>query len=316
MFVGIDHGTTAIRFGTDDGHVFEMPRESATEMAHEVLLGHILNGLCINADDIDLIAVGYSMGDGISKITGMRYVTNRGVRRTKGAGTFIGGGTQVFDAIKTSNIPAIVLPGIHSMSNIDPRMKMFSHGASPDKLGVSYHAHLGGYDTFILSDVTSNAVTVGVADARIIGAIDACIFAPGALQGPLDLEAIRNIDDGKMSANEAFSRGGVLKRTNFKSLEELLMSKDEEAQLALDRLALFAAMEVAGMQVLVEEYSSSESIFICGPVEIEERMASLLGVKTTHLDKWSAAIGCAEIARDVYAGKENILGVEVDYERE
>jgi hypothetical protein len=31
------------------------------------------------------------------------------------------------------------------------------------------------------------------------------------------------------------------------------------------------------------------------------------------LGKWHAAIGCAEIARDVFAGKKEILGVDVDY---
>jgi len=29
------------------------------------------------------------------------------------------------------------------------------------------------------------------------------------------------------------------------------------------------------------------------------------------LGKWSAAIGCAEISRDIYFGKDEILGIKV-----
>lgn len=311
MFIGIDHGTTAIRFGTDDGHGFELSRESAREMADDILLKDILCGLNVNASDIDLMAIGYSMGDGISKITDVRCVTNRGVRGFGGAGRDIGGGTHVFDVIRASNIPAIVIPGIHSGSDIDSRMKMFSHGASPEKVGIAYHALLHGYDTFIVSDVSSNTVTVGVVNEKIVGAIDAGIFAPGILHGPLDLEAIRDIDAGKMSANEAFSRGGVLKHTSFRGRKDLINAKDDDARLALDRLALFAVMEIAGMRIMVEERGMLEAVFLSGPDEIKIKIEDILNMKTIHLDKWSAAIGCAEIARDVHAGKKNILGIEV-----
>lgn len=312
MFVGIDHGTTAIRFRTDANHGFELSRESAREMADDILLKTILDGLGIKASDIDLMAMGYSMGDGVSRITDMRCVANRGVREVGGTGRDVGGGTHVFDVIRASNIPAIVIPGIHSGSDIDPRMKMFSHGASPGKVGITYHALLHGCDTFIVSDISSNTVTVGVADGKIIGAIDACIFAPGILHGPLDLETIRDIDAGKMSANEAFSRGGVLKHTSFRDQKELINAKSDDARLALDRLALFAAMEIAGMRIMVEERETLEAVFLSEPDEIRIKIEDILNMKTIHLDKWDAAIGCAEIARDVHAGKKNILGIEVD----
>ncbi|MDI6859408.1 MAG: methanogenesis marker 12 protein [Methanocellales archaeon] len=313
MFIGMDHGTTAIRFGTDDRCVFELSREDAKTMPDPMLLEIILSGLEIEANDIDLFAISYSMGDGISKITDIERVVNRGVRRLGGAGIHIGGGTHVFDVIKRSGIPAIVIPGIHSRSDIDRRMKMFSHGASPEKVGIAYHASLQGYDTFIVSDISSNTVTVGVADGKIIGALDACIFAPGILHGPLDLDAIRYIDAGKISANEAFSHGGILKHTNFGCMEELLSAEDESARLALDRIALFAAMEIAGMQILVNEYSSCEAIFLSGELDNVKKMVEYhLDTKTIHFDKWSAAIGCAEIARDVHAGKKDVLGIKVD----
>jgi len=35
-------------------------------------------------------------------------------------------------------------------------------------------------------------------------------------------------------------------------------------------------------------------------------------VKTQTLTRYSAAIGCAEIARDVYYGKNEIMGIKVE----
>ena len=112
-----------------------------------------------------------------------------------------------------SNTPAIVLPGIHDESNVDSRMKFFSHGASPEKIGLAYYIskYYKSRD-FILCDVSSNTVSLAVAESRIVGAIDAAIFAPGVAQGPLDLQAIRDVDNGLMTANEAFSSGGLVKR--------------------------------------------------------------------------------------------------------
>ncbi len=315
MFVGMDHGTTAIRFGTDDRCVFELSREDAKTMPDSILLESILSGLGTKAKDIELFAISYSMGDGISEITDMERVANRGVVKISGAGIHIGGGTHVFDVIKRSGIPAIVIPGIHSKSDIDRRMMLFSHGASPEKVGITYHAYLQGYDTFIVSDISSNTVTVGVVNGKIVGALDACLFAPGMLHGPLDLEAIRDVDAGKMSANRAFSHGGILKHTNFRFMDDLLSADDENSKLAIDRISLFAAMEIAGMLVLVNENASCEAIFLSGEMEnVKKIVERLLDTKTIYLNKWSAAIGCAEIARDVYRGKKNILGIKV-YER-
>ena len=74
----------------------------------------------------------------------------------------------------------------------------------------------------IVSDISSNTVTLAVASGKVIGAIDACIFAPGVHHGPLDLQAIRNVDDGFQTANQAFIEAGVLKMTPYKDREELI----------------------------------------------------------------------------------------------
>ncbi len=314
MFLGIDHGTKAIRFATTSNLTFELDRKAASEMCEAEILSAIEKGLSISLDDVKQIAITYSMGDGFSKITDIKKVKNRGVQK-KEAGISIGGGTNVFDAIKNSDLPAIVIPGIHTATNIDPRMKVFSHGASPEKIGVAYHAYLKGIRDFVVCDISSNTVTLAVSGGRIIGAIDACIFAPGLTQGPLDLDAIRKVDDGKMSANEAFSKGGVLKMTSFSEVSEMLDSNGDKKEIALKTVALFAAMEICSMILLLKDYDvQNEVIFLAGSLSnvssVVDEIERLLHAKIKSLGKWSAAIGCAEMSRDIYFGKDEILGIK------
>jgi len=59
-------------------------------------------------------------------------------------------------------------------------------------------------DDVIVSDVSSNTVSLLISGGKLVGAFDACIFAPGTLHGALDVDAIRRVDAGKCTANEAF----------------------------------------------------------------------------------------------------------------
>jgi hypothetical protein len=38
-----------------------------------------------------------------------------------------------------------------------------------------------------------------------------------------------------------------------------------------------------------------------------------LGTSSTVLDQWSAATGCAAIAKDVWGGALDIMGIQVDF---
>lgn len=322
-FIGIDHGTTAMRFALIEGEkvlTFELGRAEAAAMSEKEILESIEKEFRIKIEDIDLIALTYSMGDGFSEIKDLRKLEGRGLQSTEGAGKKTGGGTRVFDAIRNSGIPAVAIPGLHAKSKVDPRMKVFSHLTSPEKLGIAYHIRCLGYEDFVVSDISSNTVTLAVASGKVIGAIDACIFAPGVHHGPLDLQAIRNVDDGLQTANQAFIEAGVLKMTLYKDREELLNAAEngeEPALLALDTIALFAAMEIVSMQLLLKEYGVTGDVFLAGSVgEVEymqKKISKHLGQDCRSLGKWHAAIGCAEIARDVYAGEKHILGVDVDY---
>ena len=68
----------------------------------------------------------------------------------------------------------MLLPGLHDKSDVDFRMRFFSHGASPEKIGVTYHV-IKKYneENFIICDVSSNTVTLAITKKRIMGAIDA-----------------------------------------------------------------------------------------------------------------------------------------------
>jgi len=289
MFIGIDHGTTAMRFASEEGH-FKISREAARDF----VVGD-LERLC-PLEEIEGVAVCYSMGDGIAAITGIGKVANRGVVSQEGAGKHIGGGTHVYDEIERSGLPAVVIPGIHRGSPTDPRFKAYSHQTSPEKIGIAYEAcHDLGPDV-VVSDISSNTVTTLVSGGRIVGAFDACIFAPGTQHGALDVDAIRRIDAGLQTANEAFLHAGVA---------HTLPPAERDRT-----IAMFAAMECAALLLLNPNakvaLAGSKAPVVAGEVE------RLLRRKVAIYDEWCAARGLARIARDVFTVGGPILGLSVD----
>ncbi len=310
MFLGVDHGTTAIRFATTEGRCWELPRKEASLLFPEEILMRIKDNLCLTR--VDLVALTYSMGDGLSRIVRLGDAENRGLVQQDGAGLHVGGGTRVFEALRGSGWPCVLLPGIHRNSDVDPRLKVFSHGMSPEKVGLAYGVFRSGVESFIISDASSNTVTFAVLRGKIVGAIDAPIFAPGLAQGPLDVEAIRNVDAGKMTANQAFTQGGILRRLGRSSLDEC---SPEERALALETLALFAAMEISALDILLRDLGEMEpKLYLAGSPAplIEGRVSKLLGRAVGSLGRCASAQGCALVAQDVFSGAEQILGIAVD----
>jgi putative methanogenesis marker protein 12 len=236
------------------------------------------------------------MGDGISAITGIGKVHNRGIVSRDGAGKHIGGGTQVYDEVAASGIPAVVMPGLHRGSPTDPRFKAYSHQTSPEKIGIAYEicAWLG--NDVIVSDVSSNTVSLLVSAGRLVGAFDACIFAPGTLHGALDVDAIRKVDAGEWTANEAFQHAGV----------DFSLPEGERMR----AVAMFAAMECAALRLL----NRTAQVALAGSLApvIAGEVRSLLGCGVTVYDEWCASRGLSRIARAVFAGEQEILGLAVD----
>ncbi|MDD1698040.1 MAG: methanogenesis marker 12 protein [Methanoregula sp.] len=289
MFIGIDHGTTAMRFSGDSGK-FKISREAAKEFSIEDL-----TRIC-PVDEIEGIALSYSMGDNISSITNISKVKNRGLISREGAGQHIGGGTKVFDEVAGSGIPAVVIPGIHRGSPTDPRFKVYSHQSSPEKIGIAYEVTCDLGEDLVVSDVSSNTVTLLVTSGKLVGAFDACIFAPGSLHGAIDVDAIRRIDAGECTANEAFQHAGV----NF-SLPEKERTRS---------IAMFAAMECAALLLL----NAQAAVALAGSLApaIAPEVKALLGRDVAVFDEWCASKGLVRIARDVFSGKTAILGLDVD----
>jgi len=289
MFIGIDHGTTAMRFAGETGH-FKISRETAKDF----VTGDLAR-LC-PLDEIEGIALCYSMGDNFSRITNIRNVSNRGIVSRDGAGKHIGGGTKVYDEIKKSGIPAVVIPGIHRGSPTDPRFKAYSHQSSPEKIGIAYEVchDLGG--DVIVADVSSNTVSLLVSSGKLVGAFDACIFAPGLLHGALDVDAIRKIDAGSVTANDAFQHAGV---------DFSLPEKDR-----IPAVAMFAAMECAALLLL----NRRASVALAGSLApiIAPEVRSLLSMDVAVYDEWCASRGLARMARDIFSGCPEILGLAVD----
>jgi putative methanogenesis marker protein 12 len=291
MFIGIDHGTTAMRFASDTGQ-FKLTREEAT--------GFIvadLSRLC-PPDEIEGIALCYSMGDNFSKISDIKKIKNRGVVSREGAGKHIGGGTKVFDEIKKSGIPTVVIPGLHRGSPTDSRFKVYSHQSSPEKIGIAYTVCHDLGDDVVVSDASSNTVTLLVTAGRLVGAFDACIFAPGTRHGALDVDAIRKVDAGVCTANEAFQHAGV----------DYAMPDDNS--LRIRTVAMFSAMECAALLLL----NSRARVALAGSLAplIAPDVESLLGMDVAVYDEWCASRGLAAIARDVFSGAQEILGLGVD----
>ena len=289
MYIGIDHGTTAIRFACETGN-FRISREDARDFKFGDL-----ERLC-PLDEIDGISVCYSMGDGISKITAIEKVRNRGVISRKGAGEHIGGGTKVYDEVAGSGAAAIVIPGIHRGSPTDPRFKAYSHQTSPEKIGIAYQVYLDHGPDFIVADVSSNTVTMLVTGGKIVGAFDACIFSPGTKHGALDVDAIRKIDDGEWTANEAFLHAGV-----GESLPE---------DLRKSALAMLTAMECASMKLLNREAKVALAGSMAPGISVE--VEGLLRENVFVYDEWCASAGLWKIARDVFEKREGVLGLGLD----
>ncbi|MDO5847928.1 MAG: methanogenesis marker 12 protein [Methanobrevibacter sp.] len=333
MFIGMDHGTTGISFCimSNDGEVldvFKIGREESKQgkvSAVEELKKRI------DLDAVDLMAITYAMGDGINKILPIDKVEDRGILSINGAGKVTGGGTSVFSELEATGIPAIMIPGLHKNSDsLDEMFRAaYSHQASPEKVSICYNAFMEtGWNNMIVADLSSNSVDILIEDGKIRGAMDACVGAMGIVHGPLDLEMIRDVDEGRRTANECFSHAGAVKIAGIggkvANMREELYKKyaggDKNAILAIDTAIMTIAMEIAGLIAVANE--EIEGIVLTGslgsttePFNFEKEINRYLKNKypIEIISKESGAIGAAQIALDVYNGKKSILGIPVEF---
>ena len=334
VFVGMDHGTTGISFtilSSKDNTIidtFKISRED-TKNGKVKALDEISKRTPL--DNIKLMAITYAMGDGFNKIQKIEKVKNRGIQSIEGAGKVTGGGTSVYSEIENSNIPTIMIPGLHKDStSLNPLFRAaYSHQASPEKVSIVYNAFLKtGWENMIVGDLSSNSVNLLIQNGKIYGAIDACLGAMGFVHGPLDLEMIRQIDDGRKTANECFSNAGAVKIANVNNkvqfIKDDILKKyrenDENAKLAIDTMVMTIAMEIIGLIGISE--NEIQGIVLTGSLGSMEEPFNFKGKLNKYLKNEyeievigidSGALGAAQIARDVYNGKKEIMGIEVEY---
>lgn len=332
VFIGMDHGTTGISFClmSHDGDIidiFKIDREdskSGRVSAIEELAKRI------DLKTVKLMAITYAMGDGFNRVLPIDKVKDRGILSIGGAGKVTGGGTSVFSELENSGIPTVMIPGLHKDSDsLDELFNAaYSHQASPEKVSISYNAlKETGWKNYIVADISSNSVDILVEDGKIRGAIDACLGAMGVVHGPIDLEMIRDIDEGKRTANECFSHAGAVKIAgidgkvaNMKDqLLENYAKGDKKAKLAIDTLIMTVAMEIAGLDIVCDK--EIEGIVLTGsigsatePFNFEDEINAYFKnrYELKIISKESGAIGAAQIAMDVYNGEKEILGIEVN----
>lgn len=328
----MDHGTTGISFGilSDDGKViesFKIDRED-TKAGRISAIEELSKRTDIN--NIKLMAITYGMGDGISSILPIKKVKNRGILSIEGTGRITGGGTSVYGEIEESGIPSVVIPGLHENSpSLDPLFKAaYSHQASSEKVSISYFAYLTTkWDNMIVADISSNSVNIIIENGKIRGAMDACIGAMGIVHGPIDLKMIRDIDENKLTANEAFSTAGAVKITEINTkpafMKDILLNsykKDNpKAKLAIDTMIFTIAMEILGLIGISNE--KIDGIVLTGSIgsmkrsiDFESELNKYLKnkFKIAILPSTSGAFGSAKIAKDIYNKKNNIMGIDVD----
>ena len=332
VFIGMDHGTTGISFCimSDEGEVIEVFKIGREESKKGLVSATEEIMKRVDLDSVKLMAITYAMGDGINQILPTAKVENRGILSINGAGKVTGGGTSVFSELESLDIDSIMIPGLHKDSDSLNELfrAAYSHQASPEKVSICYNAYKEtGWSNFIVADISSNSVDILIEDGKIKGAMDACLGAMGVVHGPIDLEMIRGIDEGRLSANECFSHAGAVKiadiDTKVANMKDILLENykngDEKAILAINTLIMTVAMEIAGLDVVCE--NEIEGIVLTGsigsatePFNFEDEINKYFKDKypLKVISKESGAIGAAQIAMDVYNGKEEILGIEVN----
>jgi putative methanogenesis marker protein 12 len=279
----------------------------------------------VSPKDVEMVAVAYSMGDSITSIRPIEKVKDRGVTSLEGVGPQTGIGTSMFDEVVSSGLPAVVLPGLHRHCDwLDPRFTLIqSHIASPKKVAASFHCYthmsMGRpIKDAIVANASSNTVTILIKDGKITGGIDACLCAPGLRHGPLDVEAIRRVDAGYLTANEAFSTGGMLQAPldTPEKLFEAMKKGNTWAKLRVEALIMALVIEISGIRTAV---GGVEMVAVTGafgeirePVDIGTMVGEKLGLHVHVFSRFSGAIGAAEMASLVKNGEKDILGIPVE----
>ena len=109
------------------------------------------------------------MGDNISSITHISKVKNRGLISREGPGSISGEEQEFLMKLQKAVSLPWLFPGLHRRSPTDPRFKVYSHQSSPEKIGIAYEVSCALGDDVIVSDVSSNTVTLLISAGKLVG---------------------------------------------------------------------------------------------------------------------------------------------------
>jgi len=323
VFVGIDHSTTGVKTAitTDDGgyETFTIER-SPDEDGDWSFIERLANNVAL--EEIDLVANSYSYGDGFSEITDIDEVEGRGVVDHMGAGHGFGTGTQVFDALAESDLPCVLYPGVHDgLDCLHPYFRHYSVYCGADmvamtRLAKEAVAEREGVDSpsFVASCVSSSSMATVVVEGTLKGAFHWI----GLIHGHVDVELLREIQAGEECPEDAFMKSGLLYRSD-KSFEQIKGVPDEELLETLYWSTLHNIYSLApfprytardGLDAIV---LSGRLASVREPFDLQQRLTSAAEdlAPTHHCSAYATARGAAMIARDVYEGAEDVLGIPV-----
>lgn len=330
-FVGIDHGSRAFRMASIEGS--DLPRQwrswlgdigadtfALAERREWPRQAGIAEAIAMEIGPDDAVVMSYSMGDSLTSFTPYDMATDHGVTTMAGAGRVVGEGSRLVDMVADRARSCHIAPGLHrDLPTLDPRFRtLYSHHGSGDNVLAAFRALMAtGDEDLVLSDVSTNTVTLAIKRGRIVAGFDAAVGALGVLQGPLDLDGIRLAEQS--GATEAFDRGGIARKPSFGP--DGRPEGDGNVQFMrgaplspgrLDALSLAIAMEVRALGVL----GKFDAVVLTGwAIEenplITDAVAAHLGRPVRALGRFAAAEGGAMAAIAVDGGAEELLGIPI-----
>lgn len=319
MYVGIDHSTTGIKISCRDGgrtvSTFCIDRRDLEEC--QSVVEQIDSRVPVS--DIRLATVTYSYGNGISRIRDIEDVSNRGVKDLLGLGYETGAGAAVFDQLRDSEIPTVVLPGVHSgLETLHPFFRHYSTLSGADKVAAvryaleRFRSEHGSSGSFIWACASSSCMSGLVCDGRLRG----FFHWVGPVHGWPDPQAIRR---GRAEDFEdVFMRCGLLAR-NDDDVTDVHSMSDERL---LEFVSLATVQNVYSLYPFAREIGGDEpeAVVLSGrltrreqPVDVGRRVyeACLDVAPVLFSGPYAAAQGAALVGRDVDDGSDHVLGIPV-----
>ncbi|MFD1587132.1 hypothetical protein ACFR9U_09060 [Halorientalis brevis] len=273
----------------------------------------------IGVSNVTLATVTYSYGNGISEITDIESVSNRGVKDLLGLGYETGAGAVVFDQLQDSSIPAVVLPGVHDgLETLHPLFRHHSTWSGGDKVAAvrsaqeRFRATSENGDAFIWACASSSCMSGLVSDGRLRG----FFHWLGLVHGWPDLEAVRHgkeegFDDILMQCGILPRQGHELSDAHEITDPEILKQVYWSTLFNIHSLVPFAE-GICG--------ESLDGVLLSGrlvrreqPIDVARRIyEQCTDTAPVHvLEPYASARGAALVAEDVGTGAEHVLGIPV-----